>query len=278
LEPDGLAFDNAGDLYISSFALKRVYELTPTGRLTDLGVSYADQFALDPAGEMLVGTHGGLIQELTAGGAKPFYDVVPRAAGIDWGGDHGFQKDGIAVTKRGTVYVDNSQGNGYGEGTVLVRITANKHASLAPIRTPLAATLPRVGAAGFPVSTYPASRPSRGATLASCRSDVGIEPFDGAAIARARRIAQTYLASQFASDIAVTDRSWWMEAFDKVAGGDIAGRNVVSGERPVSNSSLANGLAQACGQRLVDDSISITVGGYSNFAGTLYLLDRGGNR
>lgn len=277
LEPDALAFDSAGDLYISSFALKLVYELTRTGKLTDLGVSYADQFALDSAGQMLAGTHGGLIQTFAARGAKPFYDVVPRRAGIDWGRDQGFQEDGIAATKRGTIYVDNSQGNGYGEGTVLVRITANKHASPAPIRTPVAATLPRVGAPGFPVTIYPASRPSRGSTLTSCPSDEGVESFNAAAVARARRIARTYLASQFASDIAVTDRSWWTQAFDRVAGGDIAGRNVVLGEGPASDSSIAEGLAQACGRRLVNDSIRIAVGGYSNFAGTLYLLDRRGH-
>jgi len=277
LEPDALAFNRAGDLFVSSFALKLVYELTPTGKLTNLGESYADQLTLDPNGQMLVGTHGGFIQQITPGGIKPFYDVIPRRAGINWGSDQGFQEDGIAVTKTGTIYVDNSQGNGYGAGTVLVRISPTKHASLARIRTPLAATLPKVGAPGFPVSTYPAARPSRGAKLASCPSDAGLEPFNAAAISQARRIARTYLASQFASDIAVTDRSWWTEAFKKVAGGDISGRNVITRESAASKNPIANGLAHACGQRLVKDSITVAVGGYSNFTGTLYLLDRDGH-
>jgi sugar lactone lactonase YvrE len=277
LEPDALAFNRAGDLFISSFALKLVYELTPTGKLTDLGLSYADQLALDPNGEMLVGTHGGVLQQITPAGIKPFYNVTPRRAGIDWGSDQGFQEDGIAVTPNGTIYVDNSQGNGYGDGTVLVRISPTKHASLAPIRTPLAATFPKVGAPGFPVSTYPAARPTRGAKLSSCPSDAGLEPFNAAAISQARKIARTYLASQFASDIAVTDRSWWTEAFNKVAGGDISGRNTITRESAASKSPIANGLAQACGQRLVKDSITLAIGGYSNFTGTLYLLDRDGH-
>lgn len=279
LEPDALAFNRAGDLFISSFALKLVYELTPTGKLTDLGESYADQLTVDPSGGMLVGTHGGVIQQITPAGIKPFYNVTPRRAGINWGSDQGFQEDGVAVTPTGTIYVDNSQGNGYGAGSVLVRISPSKHASLAPIRTPLAATLPKVGAPGFPVSIYPAARPSRGAALSSCPSDSGLEPFNTAGIAEARKIARTYLTDQFASDIAVTDRSWWTDAFNKVAGGDIAGRNTLTGEAPAANSPVASSLARACGQKLVTDTITVTIGqpAYSNFTGTLYLLDRNGH-
>jgi hypothetical protein len=279
LEPEALAFNRTGDLFISSFALKLVYELSPTGKLTDLGQSYADQLTLDPNGQILAGTHGGFIQEVTPDGIKPFYNVTPRRAGIDWGRDQGFQEDGIAVTKTGTIYVDNSQGNGYGDGTVLVRISPTRHASVVPIRTPLAATLPKVGAPGFPVSTYPAARPSRGAVLSTCPSNSGLEPFNTVAITQARKIARTYLASQFASDIAVTDRSWWTGAFNKVAGGDIAGRNTVTGEAAASTSPIANGLAQACGQKLVNDTVTVTIGkpAYSNFTGTLYLLDRNGH-
>jgi hypothetical protein len=279
LEPDALAFNRVGDLFISSFVFKLVYELTPTGKLTDLGQSYAGQLTPDPSGQMLVGTHGGFIQEITPGGIKPFYNVIPRGAGINWGRDQGFQEDGIAATRTGTIYVDNSQGNGYGDGSVLVRIGPTKHASLAPIRTPVAATLPKVGAPGFPASTYPAARPSRAAALASCPSDNGLEPFNTAGITQARKIARTYLASQFASDMAVTDRSWWTAAFNKVADGDIAGRNTITGEAPASKSPVANSLAQACGQKLVNDTITVTIGKtpYSNFTGTLYLLDRNGH-
>jgi anti-sigma factor RsiW len=279
LEPDALAFNRVGDVFISSFALKLVFELTPAGKLTDLGESYADQLTLDPNGEMLVGTHEGFIQEITPAGIKPFYNVIPRRAGINWGSDQGFQEDGIAVTRTGTIYVDNSQGNGYGDGTVIVRISPSRHASIASIRTPVVATLPKVGAPGFPAAIYPAARPARGSAVRSCPSDSGLEPFNRAAVAQARKIAGTYLTGQFASDLAVTDRSWWTEAFDKVAGGDIAGRNTVTGEAPASKIPVANSLAQACGQELVDDTITVTIGKtpYSHFTGTLYLLDRHGH-
>ena len=66
-----MSFNRAGDLFISSFALKLVYELTPTGKLTDLGDSYAEQFALDQSGQMLAGTHGGFIQQITPAGSNP---------------------------------------------------------------------------------------------------------------------------------------------------------------------------------------------------------------
>jgi hypothetical protein len=279
LEPDALAFNRAGDLFVSSFAFKIVYELTPAGKLIDLGESYASQLTPAPDGRMLVGTHEGFIQQITPAGIKPFYDVVPKRAGINWGSDQGFQEDGITVTRTGMIYVDNSQGNGYGEGTVLVWISPTKHASLAPIRTPVLATLPKVGAPEFPTSIYPATRPSRDAALSSCPSGSGLEPFNAAGIAQARRIARTYLTGQFASDIAVTDRTWWTEAFAKVAGGDIAGRNTITGEAPAAKTPIANSLAEACGQKLVNDTVTVTIGqpAYSNFTGTLYLLDRHGH-
>ena len=222
LEPDAMAFNRAGDLYVASFAFKLIYELTPAGKLINLGVSYAHQLASGPDGEMLIGTQEGTIDEITATGIKPFYQVTPRRAGIGWGGARGFQEDGIAITRTGKVYVDNSQGNGWGLRSVLVQITPSRHVSLAAIRTPVAATLPPLGAPGFPASIYPAPRPSHTTLLAACPSDSGIEPFNTAAIRQARRVARTYLASQFASDIAATDRSWWTQAFNMVAAGDIS--------------------------------------------------------
>jgi hypothetical protein len=278
--PSALAFNNAGDLYIWNFSPKVIFQLTPTGKLTQLGVSYATQLTAGPNGTVLAGTHGGEVQEVTSGGVRPFYSVIPeRVAGIDWGRDGGFQEDGIAVTKTGTIYVDNAQGNGYGAGTVLVRISPSKRAALAPIRTALAATLPKVGAPGFSAALYPPTRPSDGATLSSCPSDTGLERFTPIAMANARKIARTYLSSQFASDIAVTDRSWWIGDFNDFAGGGDLGRHTVTGERPTSQSPIAAGLAQACGPELVRDSIAVTIGksAYSDFAGTLYFLDRDGH-
>lgn len=278
--PGALVFNNAGDLYIGNSSPKVIFQLTPTGKMTQLpGVSYADQLTLDPDAQILAGTHGGEIQEVTSTGIHPFYDVIPRRAGIDWGRDQGFQENGMAVTRNGTIYVDNSQGNGYGAGTVLVRISRAKHAALVPIRTSLTATLPRVGSPGFPVSEYPAARPARGAALSSCPSDNGLERFASKVIAQARRVARNYLSGQFASDITVTDRSWWTADFNDYQAGIDLGRHTVTGERPASKSPRAVGLAQACGSVLVNDSVAVTVGksSYSDFTGTLYFLDRNGH-
>ncbi len=279
--PGALAFSKAGDLYIWNSSPKVIFELTPTGKLRQLaGVSYAHQLTLAPSGQILAGTQDGEIQDITSVRVRPLYDVVPkRVAGIQWGRDQGFQEDGIAVTKTGTIYVDNAEGNGYGDGTVLVRISPHKHTALVPIQTPLAATLPKMGAPGFPVSLFPATRSSRGPALRSCPSDHGLEPFTPGAAANAQKIAQTYRSTQFASDIAVTDRSWWTSDFNQYAEGNVGGNHTVTGERPTSGSPRAAGLAQACGAELIRDSIAVTVGksASSDLAATIYFLDRNGH-
>ena len=44
-----------------------------------------------------------MIQEIRSRGITPYLTVIPRLAGINWP-DQGFQDDGIAVTKTGTIY------------------------------------------------------------------------------------------------------------------------------------------------------------------------------
>jgi hypothetical protein len=277
--PESLAFDRAGDLDIFSFSPRVIYELTPAGKLSQLGGwTYATQLTADPNGDVLAGTHFGVIEEVAHSAVRVFYNVVPqRVAGINWD-IRGFQENGIAVTKTGTIFVDNAQGNGYGAGTVLVRISPSKRAALAAIGTPLATTLPKVNAPGFPASLYPSAGRSRGLALSSCPSQQGLQPFNVRAIAQARVIAQTYLSSQFAEDIAVTDRSWWTGDFNDYAGGDL-GRHTIESEVPASKSPIATGIAQACGPQLVADSIAIKVGAsaYSEYAGTFYFVDRDGH-
>jgi sugar lactone lactonase YvrE len=276
--PDVLAFDAAGDLFIQNQSPKLVFELTPQGKLTALaGASYAHQLAAAPDGAVLAGTQGGEVQMVTARGVHALYNVVPsRVSGLHWGRYNGFQEDGIAVGANGTIYVDNAQGNGYGLGSVVVRIGPDKQAALMAIRTPLAATLPALGASGFPVSVYPASRRSHGRALAICPSESGLKPFSAAAISAAERIARSYLSGQFASDIAVTDRSWWSNDFNAFADGTAGGTHSVAGERAAAQTPAAAGIERACGARLVSDSVAVAVrpSAYSDFSGTLYLLDR----
>ena len=111
--PDALAFNDAGDLYIWNFSPKVIFRLTPTGKLTELtGVSYATQLTArserhDPRRH----TRRRDPRASPPPAFVAFYDVVPkRVAGIHWGRDQGFQENGIAVTKTGTIYVDNAAG------------------------------------------------------------------------------------------------------------------------------------------------------------------------
>jgi hypothetical protein len=279
--PGAIAFDSAGDLYIGSFEPKAVYRLTPSGKLTNLGASYPTALAAEPNGSVVVGTHFGVIQQATSAGThlRLHYNVDPmHVRGLNW--THaGFQENGIAVTGNGTVYVDNAEGNGYGTATVLVRISRANRAALVPIRTSLTASLPKLGASGFPASLFPLPRAARTAGRTSCPSNAGLQRFTPAAVAASRTIARTYLSSQFASDIAVTDRSWWTNDFADFTSGDDLGRHTVTGETAASNTAAATELEHACGSALVNDSIAVAVGAsaYSTFAGTLYFLDRGGH-
>jgi hypothetical protein len=278
--PESLAFDRRGDLDISSVSPKAIYQLSRPGTLTDLGASYATELTSGTDGTVLAGTHGGEVQGVTSDGIRPFYNVTPRrVSGINWGNDTGFQENGIAVTQSGTVYVDNAKGNGYGLATVLVQVRPTGQAALVPIHTPLAATLPKLAAPGFPASLYPPARRSRGRAFSSCPSDTGLQRFTPAAIVRAKTIAQTYLSSQFAYDIAVTDRSWWTADFNDYTRGNDLGSHVVNTTKPALANPIAASLTAACGARLVEDSLAVTVAqsGYSSFAGTLYFLDRAGH-
>jgi hypothetical protein len=279
--PGSMAFDNAGDLFMWNSSPKVMLELTPNGKLTQLpGESYDTQMTPDPNGTVLAGTHGGEILDVSSRSVRAVYDVTPQHVnGINWGRDRGFQENGIAITKTGTIYVDNAEGNGYGLASVLVRISQAKRAALVPIRTPLIATLPKLGAPGFPAWLYPPAPRSQGRALSSCPSNSGLERFTSGAVAQARRIAKNYLSSQFASDIAVTDRSWWTSDFNRMAGGGGFGTHTITRETPTSRSANATNINNACGAELVNDSLAITVGasGYSDFAGTIYLLDRRGH-
>ena len=147
-----------------------------------------------------------------------------------------------------------------------------------PIRTPLSQTLPRLGAPGFPTSLYPAPRKSATSAFTSCPSDRGLEPFTAAAIAEARTVASHYQSSQYASDLAVSDRSWWLgefAAYDQPA----LGVHSVRLEESAGQTPIGAELSSACGNVLVRDSIVMYVGrsGFSDGSGPIYLLDRGGN-
>ncbi len=279
MNPESIAFDGRGDLDIWSDGPKAVYQLSPSGTITNVGVEYATQLTTAPNGDVFAGTHGGEIELIKPGGvhAEPYFNVDPqKVAGLNWGFS-GFQEGGIAVTPSGVIYVDNAAGNGYGLASVLVRIATNGRAEVVPIRTPLDRTLPGIKALGFPVSLYPAPRKSATSTLPACPNSAGLQPFTIAAINAAKTIVVHYQSSQFASDLAVTDRSWWAGAFSAFQGADL-GIHSVTAEKPTDESAEAKAIASACGESLVRDSVVVSIGrsGYSDATGVVYLLDRDG--
>jgi len=280
MSPGSIAFDAHGDLDIWSWAPRVMYQLSPSGKVTNLGWAYATQLTETPRGNVLAGTHFGEIESIAAQGTsvEPYRNVDPQKVdGLNWG-HVGFQENGIAVTRSGVIYVDNAQGNGYGAGTALVRIAKNGKAELVPIHTPLSRTLPLVGAPGFPTSLYPAPRRSATSTLAACPNNAGIEPFTPTALKQSKVIATNFQSGQYASDIVVTDRSWWVGAFDAFQGADL-GVHLETKEMPAEESADANEIGLACGDALVRDSIAVSIrqSGYSGASGTIYLLNRDGH-
>jgi hypothetical protein len=280
MNPESIAFDGRGDLDIWSDGPKVVYQLSPSGKITNLGAEYATQLTTAPDGNVLIGTHGGEIDLVKpqGTGVEPYRNVDPeKIAGLNWG-HSGFQENGIAVTPSGVIYVDNAQGNGYGRASVLVRIATDGKAEVVPIRTPLDRTLPKIEALGFPASLYPAPRRSATSTFAACPNSAGLEPFTPAAIKDAKAIAVDYKSSQYASDLSVTDQSWWAGAFAAFEGADL-GIHSVTDEKPTDASAAAKAISSACGESLVRDSIAVSIGrsGYSDATGVQYLLDRDGH-
>jgi hypothetical protein len=286
MSPGSIAFDSHGDLDIWSWEPRVVFQLSPSGKIKDLGAEYATQLTAAPdgtvraGGTVLAGTHSGEIDDVSAGaGVQPLRQVNPKkVSGLNWGPGEGFQEDGIAVTLSGEIYVDNARGNGYGMASVLVRMTIFGKEQVVPIRTPLSQTLPRLGAPGFPTSLYPAPRKSATSALASCPSNRGLEPFTAAAIARARNIALHYQSSQYASDLAVTDRSWWLGEFAAYDNPNL-GVHSVRLEENAGQTPIGEEIRSACGNFLVRDSIVMYIGrsGFSDGSGPIYLLDRDGH-
>lgn len=281
MSPESIAFDGRGNLDIWSAEPRVIFQLSPSGKITNLGADYATQLASAPDGNVLVGTHGGGIDLLGPGATdiKAFRNVVPKwVAGLNWGSHSGFQENGIAVTPSGVIYVDNAQGNGYGVASVLVRIATDGNAEVVSIRTPLNRTLPGLGAPGFPTSLYPAPRKSATQAFASCPSSAGLEPFTPGAIEDAKAIATNYQSAQYASELPITDRSWWTGAFAAFQGANL-GIHTVASEVPTEEAAAAKAIGSACGDSLVRDSITVSIGksSYSGATGTLYLLDRAGH-
>jgi hypothetical protein len=282
--PALLAFQSNGDLDIYSDGPRAIWRLTPKGKLTDVGIEYADGMVTAPDGSVLVAGHGGRIDRVTASKIVSDIDLLSaRIAGYGVPGmREGFQPDGIAVTPDGTIFVDTFSGNGWTDATSVAEIPRGGQPHQIAINTPVLGTLPGTGAPGFEASVYPAPVVASGSDLVSCPSPQGLQPFGPAAIAAAKRVAAQFNAytSSFWGDLHSSDRSWWQSVFAEWTGGAYDNdTHTVESDGPATADTFAPVVATACGQALVRESEVVVEGpsAYSFQVTHLFMLDRDGH-
>jgi hypothetical protein len=273
--PMSMALDGQGDLIVFSFSPKLLFEVTPTGHVSQLAPDYATALAPAPDGSVLVSERGTGIQQVSGTTVTTLLTFGPGSVS---GLTNGLAPEGIAEGSNGTIYVDTEPGDGLSDQTGLFAIT-NGVARAVTITTPLAATLPALGASGYPAITYPLARPASAPELAmtSCPSTQGLVPFDKAATAAAHQLVGLWNTS-FSYDLRASDRAWWPGAVATFTGGPYGGRQSTISTSPAKDDLYADAVAQACGGTLVNDSLAIVMGpsAYSTAVEHLFLLDRSG--
>jgi sugar lactone lactonase YvrE len=282
--PALLAFQGNGDLDIYSGGPRAIWRLTPKGKLTDVGIEYADGMVTAPDGSVLVAGHGGSIDRVSANRIVTDLDLLSaKIVGYGVPGMRGgFQPDGIAVAPDGTVFVDTFSGNGWTDATSVAEIPRGGQPHQITINTPVLGTLPGADAPGFAASVYPAPVAARGGGLVSCPSLEGLQPFGSAALAAAKRVAAQFNAytSSFWGDLHSSDRSWWQSVFGEWTGGAYDNdTHTVESEAPATADTFAPAVAAACGPALVRDSEVVVEGpsAYSFQVTHLFMLDRDGH-
>lgn len=282
--PTLLAFQGNGDLDIYSGGPRALWRLTPKGKLTDIGIEYADGMVTAPDGSVLVAGHGGSIDRVTANRIVTDVDLLSaKIAGYGVPGMRGgFQPDGIAVAPDGTILVDTFSGNGWTDSTSLAEIPRGGQPHQIVIDTPVLSTLPGANAPGFAASVYPAPVVASGSDLTSCPSAEGLQPFGPAAVAVAKRVAAQFnsYTSSFWGDLHSSDRSWWQSVFGEWTGGAYNNdTHTVESEGTATADTFAPVVAAACGRALVRDSEVVAEGpsAYSFQVTHLFMLDRDGH-
>jgi sugar lactone lactonase YvrE len=281
--PARLAFAGSGDLVVFNLSPPEILSISPSGDLTLLGTGYATQLTTAPGGKVLLASRYGTVQEATKTGLTTLIDLnPPRIAGFGVPGQRpGFQADGIAAAPSGALYLDTDNTNGWSDVTALVRMGLGGKGEVLPIKTPLLATLPAVGAQGFPASVYPPALPSRGSDLPACPGTSGLKAFGPVAVEKALAEARELNSTRrsFYGDLRFTDRAWWPSLFGEWAwSGYERGPHAVDSHSLASHDIFSAAVAQACGKQLVRDSLVVVVGpsSYSSQVSHLYFLDRRG--
>jgi glucose/arabinose dehydrogenase len=118
-DPSGIAFDRAGDLFVSGSATKSLYVITRSGRVRlpigRAGFSPRGRAGLvtTPSGDVLAMDTQQIVQ-VTRNGIRAL-DTLPVS----------LLPDGIAVAASGTIYIDTWLGNGWSTQTALAKLTAS---------------------------------------------------------------------------------------------------------------------------------------------------------
>jgi hypothetical protein len=121
---NGLAFDKAGNLYLAGFNTKTLLMIDRSG-IMRLPAGLSSFYPRGTGGLTTTSTGRVLaiqtqdIVTLTPHGAKTVYSFAGRKIS----GITGFLPAGIAVSPRGELYTDTSQGNGWSDGSAIITIT-----------------------------------------------------------------------------------------------------------------------------------------------------------
>lgn len=240
---------------------------------------YADALAAAPDGSVIVGEHGAALQRITSSGISQLIDFTKtRPAGYGVSTTAGaFEPEGVAVGPDSTIYADTAGGDGWTDVSAIAQITPAGGAAILPITTPITATLPAVGAAGFPAALYPEPLPApAGGQVGACPSPTRLEAFDAAARAAAIETAKR-IDSDFYQGLRSSDRAWWRGLYtDQINAAYQIGRHAVAGVERAGDDICAPAVRAACGAALLRRSLVVVIGrsAYSFQVSHLYVLDR----
>jgi sugar lactone lactonase YvrE len=136
-DPDALAFDRAGDLYVANSSPKEIFEIEPAGTTTEVP-SYVTTAGLvtAPDGTVIVGDYGSfgidriVDTQLSPPAAFQLSPIatfklnsIPGLAGV-------FRPSGVAVAAGGEVYADTDGTNGGTDTPALISIDPDGHVHL----------------------------------------------------------------------------------------------------------------------------------------------------
>ncbi len=133
--PSGLAFDSAGNLFVSGIEPKMLYMVTPQGTIAyPLGTGShfftrgVGGLVTAPDGSVL-GLNESSVVRLSPQRAQTVRSF-PQSANQTFLGVSGFFPNGIAVGPDGSIYVDTFLGNGYAEKSAIAAIAPNGQPTL----------------------------------------------------------------------------------------------------------------------------------------------------